>query len=112
MLDKIFKDFVLSWRGLRRNPAFALTAIAILALGIGGNTAMFTIIRHVLLKPLQYRDPDRLVYFSLDNAQRMVRDGSFGLPRLEELRKSARSFTAVGAFLHSREEMTLSGIGE
>ena len=112
MLDHILKDLIFSSRALRRNPAFTLTAIAILALGIGANTAMFTIIRHVLLKPLEYRDPDRLVYFSLHNAQRMVRDGSFGLPRIEELRKSAQSFTAIGAFLHSREEMTLSGAGE
>jgi len=112
LLEQLLKDLIFSWRGLRRNRAFTITGVAILALGIGGNTAMFTIIRHVLLKPLEYRDPDRLVYFSLDNVQRMVRDGSFGLPRLEELRKSAQSFTAIWAFLHSREEMTLSGVGE
>jgi putative ABC transport system permease protein len=111
-MEQLLKDLIFSFRGLRRNPAFAITAVAILALGIGGNTAMFTILRQVLLKPLEYRDPDRLVYFSLDNAQRMVRDGSFGLPRLEDLRRSAQSFTAIGAFLHSREEMTLSGVGE
>jgi predicted permease len=111
-MDQILRDLIFSVRAMRRNPAFAVTAILILALGIGGNTAMFTIIRHVLLKPLEYREPDRLVYFSLDNVQRMVRDGSFGLPRLTELRKSAQSFTAIGAFLHSREEMTLSGLGD
>jgi putative ABC transport system permease protein len=111
-MDQILRDLLFSLRAMRRNPTFAITAILILALGIGGNTAMFTIIRHVLLKPLEYREPDRLVYFSLDNVQRMVRDGSFGLPRLQELRKSAQSFTAVGAFLHSREEMTLSGVGD
>jgi putative ABC transport system permease protein len=111
-MEQLLKDLIFSFRGLRRNPAFAITAVAILALGIGGNTAMFTILRQVLLKPLEYRDPDRLVYFSLDNVQRMVRDGSFGLPRLEDLRRSAQSFTAIGAFLHSREEMTLSGVGE
>ena len=112
MMEQFLRDLVFASRAMRRNPAFTFTAVAILALGIGGNTAMFTIIRHVLLKPLEYRDPDRLVYFSLANPQGMVRDGSFGLPRLDELRKSAQSFTAIGAFLHSREEMTLSGIGE
>ena len=42
-------------------PAFAATAVLTMAIAIGGNTAMFTVIRAVLLKPLQYRDPDRLV---------------------------------------------------
>jgi putative ABC transport system permease protein len=49
-----------AFRGLRRSPGFALLAIAILALGIGATTAMFSITRTVLLKPLAYRDPGRL----------------------------------------------------
>src|ERR1700686_4235937 len=51
-------------RTLRKNPLFGATAILTLALAIGGNTAMFTVIRAVLLKPLEYRDPDRLVRIS------------------------------------------------
>jgi predicted permease len=112
MLEWLTNDVVFALRSLRRNPVFAIAAVAILALGIGGNTAMFTIIRNVLLKPLEYRDPDRLVYFSLDNAGRNSHDAPFGMPRLEHLRQNARSFTAIGAFLHSREEKTLSGRGE
>jgi len=106
------QDFAYALRILRKNPAFTCTAIVTLALGIGGNTAMFTLIRHVLLQPLAYRDPDRLVYFSTENLARNVHDGSFGATRLEEIRNTARSFTAIGAFLHSREEMTLSGVGD
>src|SRR5579862_2001606 len=111
-VDTSMQDFALALRILRKNPAFAFTAILTLALGIGGNTAMFSIVRHVLLQPLAYRDPGRLVYFSPENTARNVRDASFGAIRLDELRKSAKSFTAIGAFLHSREEMTLSGAGE
>ena len=49
---------------MRQKPAFAATAVLTMALAIGGNTAMFTVIRAVLLKPLSYRDPDRLANIS------------------------------------------------
>ena len=70
-----------------------------LAVGIGGNTAMFTLIRAVLLKPLEYRDPDRLVSLSLKDLHQNQRDGSLTLKRLEEMRASSKSLSAIGAFL-------------
>jgi hypothetical protein len=63
---------------MARNPAFAITAVLILALGIGGNTAIFTVIRAVLLRPLDYRDPDQLVYFSVENPRQPLRRSGSG----------------------------------
>ncbi len=110
-LEAMWQDIVYALRTMRKNPAFALTAVLTLALGIGGNAAMFTVIRAVLLKPLAYRDPDRLVLLSMDYPRRNVKDGRFTLGRFEQMRATARSFTGIGAFLFSTEEMTLSGGG-
>ena len=52
VIDVFRRDLAYTIRSLRKNPAFALTAIATLALGIGANTAIFTIVRSILLRPL------------------------------------------------------------
>src|SRR5579884_3256290 len=88
-------------RTLRRRPVFAVTTVLTLALAIGGNTAMFTLIRAVLLKPLAYRDADRLITIA----------GGASPARFAEMKAAARSFTGLGAYT-SQENLTLSGGGQ
>ena len=63
LFDDLWRDCKYSARTLWRTPGFAITAIVVMALGIGANTALFTVVRSVLLTPLPFKDPGRLVQF-------------------------------------------------
>jgi len=99
VLDTLARDVAYTVRTLRKNPAFALTAVVTLALGIGANTAVFTIVRSVLLRPLAYREPDRLV---------LVTGGATPI-RWDEMQKSARSYTAIGDYYTHADDVALTG---
>jgi predicted permease len=61
LFDTLARDMRYAWRTLRRNPVFTASILLTLAIGIGANTAVFTVVNHVLLKPLPYPDAERLV---------------------------------------------------
>jgi putative ABC transport system permease protein len=108
--ETLWRDLLYALRALRKGPSFAATAIAAVALGIGGNTVMFTVIRAVLLQPLEYRDPERLVRVSMDSAQLKSVDAPFSMNQFDAMR-GARSFAGFGVFLSTSQDMTLSGSG-
>src|SRR5437773_6648783 len=60
LLGDLRSDAIIAWRTMRRTPGFALVVLATLALGIGANTTVFSVIRRVLIAPLPYRAPDQL----------------------------------------------------
>jgi len=66
MIDTVLQDLRFAWRGLRRAPGFAAIAIATLALGIGANSAIFTVVNAVVMRPLPYASADRLVRVTSD----------------------------------------------
>jgi putative ABC transport system permease protein len=69
-----FRELAFAGRTLRKSPVFALTAVLTIALGVGASTAIFSVTHAVLLRPLPYRDPDRLVIAASDMRKRNVRD--------------------------------------
>ena len=89
-LGSLPQDIRYAWRGLRRSPGFAAVAIATLAVGIGANTAMFAVVNGVLLKPLPFRDADRLVLVHLQSPPRAggaggYRDDPWSYPKYRTL---------------------------
>jgi predicted permease len=106
-LDNVTRDVRYVLRTLRRAPGFAVAVILVMGLGIGAVTAMFTIVRSVLLKPLPFREPDRLVrlYEHSADGKFPYNDSAGGM--FEEWKKQSRSFSDL-AILLSWPEYNLS----
>ncbi len=98
--ESLRQDLKYGIRTTFKNPGFSIAVVLLIALGIGANTAMFSVIRGVLLKPLAYHDPDRVV---------LVADGATPI-RFDELKAASQSYTEIGAFASGTEEMALSGV--
>lgn len=100
-VESILQDTRYALRSMFAKPAFPATAILTLALAIGGNTAIFTVIRTVLLKPLAYRDAGRLVSFT----------GGATPTRFAEMKSGARSYVTLGVYVGPENVMFSGGAG-
>src|SRR5258707_1239807 len=105
-----FRDLRVAFYSLMRTQGLAITVILTLALGIGANAAIFTLVRGVLLKPLVNRDEDRLIYIRQSAPGTGDANSAFSVPEIQDLRASIKTISALGEF--SALDFTMIGLGE
>ena len=97
LLDELVQDIRFAWRQIRHAPGFAIVAILTLALGIGANTAVFTLTHALLLSTLPVRDPGELVRLTIDlsGTQNNSHDAPLSLPMIESIQRQSRTMHDV-----------------
>src|ERR1700687_4556158 len=109
-VETILQDIRHGLRGLRKSPSFSLVVILTLALGIGANTAIFSVVYAVLLKPLPYPKSEQLVFVFQAKPADGIKETGWASLTLEALRAQNRIFTEVAGF--ARHQLTLTGRGD
>ncbi|HEV3469197.1 MAG TPA: ABC transporter permease [Pyrinomonadaceae bacterium] len=108
-MGTFLKDIRYGARVLAKSPGFTLVAVFVTALGIGANTAIFSVVNAVLLRPLPYAHPERLVRMHGVNERRGVTSMSLSFPNFSDLRAQAGVFEALGAFTDTTSALTGDG---
>ena len=108
-LDTAAKDLRFAIRMLRRSPGFTAVAVFTLALGIGANTAIFSVIDAALLQPLPYQDPERLVLVWEKNDQQPDRRNTVAPPNFLDWQSQNDSFSGMAAIVDERDNLTGGG---
>jgi putative ABC transport system permease protein len=109
-MGTLLQDVRYGWRALVSRPGFTLIAILALALGIGANTAIFSVVHAVLLQRLPYGNPDQLVWIWESNPGSAITKEPTSLPNYVDWRAQNQSFTELTAW--SRANLILTGDGE
>jgi predicted permease len=105
-MEILFNDIRYAFRIMRKSPGFTVIIILTLALGIGANTSIFSIVNAVLLRSLPYYDPGRLVKITFNNPGIGLRDIPFSVPELEDLKSRAGVFEEVSVVLSGPTNLT------
>src|SRR5215467_7610946 len=95
---RFLRDLKVAFRSLWRTPGLAIAVILTLALGIGANAAIFTLVRGILLKPLVNRDEARLIYIRQSAPGLETENTTFSVPEIEDLKANVKSVSAFGDF--------------
>ena len=106
----LFGDLKVAIRSLRRVPSFWATIALTLALGIGMNTAIFSVVRGVLLRPLMNRDEDRLIYIQQSAPGLQVSNATFSIPEVTDIGAHLKTISKLGTF--STIDFSADGFGE
>ena len=105
----LWHDIRIAWRSLTRAKGLAATVVVTLALGIGANAAIFSVVRGVLLRPLVNRDEDRLIYVRQSAPGIGAENSTFSVPEVEDLRARIKTINAFGEF--STVDFAMTGLG-
>jgi predicted permease len=105
-----WRDLKFALRSLAGAKGLTITVVFTLALGIGANAAIFTLVRGILLRPLVNRDENRLIYIHQSARGLGVENAAFSVPEIEDLRQRTKSFSEIGDF--STIGFTMNGLGE
>src|SRR5690348_9035255 len=100
------QDARFALRGFARKPLFAAAAVLTLALGIGANTAIFSVADALLLRPLPYAQPERLVLLSADQKGTALSRGPLSWTRFEQVSRESRSFSGLAAVTNETFNLT------
>jgi predicted permease len=113
-LAQIVQETRYTFRQLRKSPGFAITAIFMLALGIGATTAIFSIVAGVLLRPLPFPAPDRLVILgdTLEGSEDMSTQPRAGAADILNYTRDTHSFTYLGGYGFTRYDLATTGVPE
>src|SRR6516225_9252327 len=98
VITKFLLDLRFAVRSLARTKGLAVTVVLTLALGIGANAAIFTLVRGVLMRPLVNRGEDRLIYIRQSALGISVENARFSVPEIQDLRARIKTLSALGDF--------------
>src|SRR5437773_2394279 len=94
----MFREIKIALRSLSRAKGLSITVVLTLALGIGANAAIFSVVRGVLLRPLANRDEARLIYIRQSADGFSDADTTFSVPEIQDLRQRLKSLSAIGEY--------------
>src|SRR5918999_1255058 len=101
-MDSLLQDLRYALRALRKSPAFSTIAVLCLALGIGVNSTIFSVVNATLLRPFPFADPDRLVFVKATHLADGRDDDELSYPNFVDVKTRSTSFADVGAFMWGR----------
>ena len=107
MFNELFRDIRYAWRALARSPGFSAIAILVLALGIGANSAIFSLLNTMLMRPMMIEDPEQLVGVYSQNTERPDTYRAFSYPNYVDLREQNKVFSELAA-----HDITMVGLKE
>src|SRR6187399_2361779 len=99
-----------AFRSLRKSPGFSAVAVLALALGIGANTAIFSLVQAIFLRPLPYAEPEQIVQITSSLPERQLNRAGFSWPRLQVVRERQQVFSDMSVSLASA--FTVTGKGD